>query len=137
MIVGELGAGRSIEDLLTDFPYIEEADIREALAYAAELAQAHDVLASPEMLFLVDMNLTPLWTSYLSAAGHDAVHWSTVGPIDAEDGFAAHSGLVVITNDLDFPRILACTRAAGPSVILLRGYPLTPEARGPDRKSVV
>jgi|SRR5579883_130279 predicted nuclease of predicted toxin-antitoxin system len=83
------------------------------------------------MRFLVDMNLTPRWTSYLSAAGHDAVHWSTVGPIDAEDGFAAHSGLVVITNDLDFPRILACTRAAGPSVILLRGYPLTPEARGP------
>jgi uncharacterized protein (DUF433 family) len=43
MIVGELGAGRSIEELLADFPYLEEADIREALAYAAELAQGHDV----------------------------------------------------------------------------------------------
>jgi uncharacterized protein (DUF433 family) len=43
MIVGELGAGRNIEELLADFPYLEEADIREALAYAAELAQGHDV----------------------------------------------------------------------------------------------
>ncbi len=47
MIVGELGAGRSIEDLLADFPYLEEPDIREALAYAAELAQGHDVPVAP------------------------------------------------------------------------------------------
>jgi uncharacterized protein (DUF433 family) len=47
MIVGELGAGRSIEDLLSDFPYLEEADIREALAYAGELAQGHDVPVAP------------------------------------------------------------------------------------------
>ena len=43
MILGELGAGRNIEELLADFPYLEEADIREALAYAAELAQGHEV----------------------------------------------------------------------------------------------
>jgi uncharacterized protein (DUF433 family) len=44
MIVGELGAGRSIPELLADFPYLEEADIREALGYAAQLAQGRDVL---------------------------------------------------------------------------------------------
>jgi uncharacterized protein (DUF433 family) len=38
MILGELAAGRTIEQLLADFPYLEEADIREALGYAAELA---------------------------------------------------------------------------------------------------
>ena len=43
MILGELGAGRTIQELLSDFPYLEEADIREALAYAAELAQGHEV----------------------------------------------------------------------------------------------
>jgi uncharacterized protein (DUF433 family) len=43
MILGELGAGRSIEELLADFPYLEDADIREALAYGAELAQGHDI----------------------------------------------------------------------------------------------
>ena len=38
---------------------------------------------------------------------------------------------VLITNDLDFPLILAHTRVAKPSVILLREEPLTPELRGP------
>jgi predicted nuclease of predicted toxin-antitoxin system len=36
---------------------------------------------------------------------------------------------VILTNDLDFPQILAHTRQARPSVILLRGEPLTPELR--------
>ncbi len=36
----------------------------------------------------------------------------------------------MITNDLDFPRILAHTLASGPSVILLRREPLIPEVRG-------
>lgn len=43
MIVEALAAGRTIEQLLTDFPYLEEADIREALGFAAQLAQGHDV----------------------------------------------------------------------------------------------
>ena len=43
MIVESIAAGRSIADLLADFPYLEEADIREALAYAASLAQGRDV----------------------------------------------------------------------------------------------
>ncbi len=43
MIVEALAAGRTIEQLLADFPYLEEADIREALGFAAQLAQGHDV----------------------------------------------------------------------------------------------
>ncbi len=43
MIVEAMAAGRGIEQLLEDFPYLEEADIREALAFAAQLAQGHDV----------------------------------------------------------------------------------------------
>jgi uncharacterized protein (DUF433 family) len=37
MILEALSAGRTIEQLLLDFPYLEEADIREALAFAAQL----------------------------------------------------------------------------------------------------
>ncbi len=37
MIVEALAAGRPIEQLLFDFPYLEEEDIREALAFAALL----------------------------------------------------------------------------------------------------
>lgn len=39
MVVESLAAGRTIPDLLADFPYLEEQDIRESLAYAASLAQ--------------------------------------------------------------------------------------------------
>jgi len=43
MIVEALAAGRTVEQLLADFPYIEEPDIREALAFAARLAQGHEI----------------------------------------------------------------------------------------------
>jgi predicted nuclease of predicted toxin-antitoxin system len=86
------------------------------------------------MRVLIDMNLTPRWTSYLVAAGHTAIHWSEVGSIRAKDGeicdYARDHKYVLLTNDLDFPRILAHTRDAMPSVILMRGEPLVPEARG-------
>jgi uncharacterized protein (DUF433 family) len=42
MIVEAMAAGRSIENLLADFPYVEEQDIRESLAYAAGLAQGRE-----------------------------------------------------------------------------------------------
>ena len=44
--------------------------------------------------------------------------------------FARASGCVLLTNNLDFPQILAHTHEASPSVVLLRGQPLVPEARG-------
>jgi uncharacterized protein (DUF433 family) len=43
MIVEAMAAGRSTADLLADFPYLEEQDISEALAYAASLAQGREV----------------------------------------------------------------------------------------------
>jgi uncharacterized protein (DUF433 family) len=43
MIVEALSAGRTIEQLLVDFPYLEEPDIRDALAFAGRLAQGHEI----------------------------------------------------------------------------------------------
>jgi uncharacterized protein (DUF433 family) len=43
MIVGQIGAGRSIEDLLTDHPYLEREDILQALRYAAWLAEERHI----------------------------------------------------------------------------------------------
>ena len=43
MIVEALAAGRTVAELLADFPYLEEEDIREALAFAARLAQGHEI----------------------------------------------------------------------------------------------
>jgi predicted nuclease of predicted toxin-antitoxin system len=86
------------------------------------------------MRLLLDMNLTPRWVHYLIPAGHECTHWSDLGPGNTPDAeiceFARVHGLVLITNDLDFPQILAYTKEAKPSIILLRGEPLTPEMRG-------
>jgi len=38
MLVEAMSAGRTIQDLLDDFPYLEEQDIFEALGFAAQLA---------------------------------------------------------------------------------------------------
>jgi predicted nuclease of predicted toxin-antitoxin system len=85
------------------------------------------------MRLLIDMNLTPRWVAFLEAGGHEALHWSMVGAPDAKDTqiceYARQNGFVVLTNDLDFPQILAHTKDAAPSVLLLRGQPLTPEFR--------
>lgn len=43
MILEALSAGRTTKELLDDFPYLEEDDIGEALAYAASLAQGREI----------------------------------------------------------------------------------------------
>jgi uncharacterized protein (DUF433 family) len=44
MIVGEIGAGRSIDDVLADYPYLEREDILQALRYAAWLAEEREAI---------------------------------------------------------------------------------------------
>jgi uncharacterized protein (DUF433 family) len=43
MVVGQIGAGVSVEELLNDYPYLEREDIMQALQYAAALAQWREV----------------------------------------------------------------------------------------------
>lgn len=47
MIVGQVAAGRTADDLLRDYPYLERADIDEALRYAAWLAEERELAAAP------------------------------------------------------------------------------------------
>lgn len=44
MVVGQIAAGRSIADLLVDYPYLEHEDILQALAYASWLAEEREVV---------------------------------------------------------------------------------------------
>lgn len=44
MIVGQIGAGRGIDDVLSDFPYLEREDILQALRYAAWRAEEREVV---------------------------------------------------------------------------------------------
>ena len=43
MIVAQIGAGRSVDELLADYPYLEREDILEALRYAAWRAQEREI----------------------------------------------------------------------------------------------
>jgi uncharacterized protein (DUF433 family) len=39
MVVGQISAGRSVDEVLADYPYLEREDILQALRYAAALTQ--------------------------------------------------------------------------------------------------
>jgi uncharacterized protein (DUF433 family) len=47
MIVGQLGGGATIDELLDEFPYLEREDILEALRYASWLAQEREIELAP------------------------------------------------------------------------------------------
>lgn len=44
MIIKQLAAGQTVESLLSDFPYLEDEDIRQSLHYAAILADEREVV---------------------------------------------------------------------------------------------
>jgi uncharacterized protein (DUF433 family) len=44
MIVGQIGAGHTIDELLADYPYLEREDILQALRYAAWRMREQEVL---------------------------------------------------------------------------------------------
>ena len=44
MIVGQIAAGRTFDDLLADYPYLEREDLLQALRYAAWRAEEREVL---------------------------------------------------------------------------------------------
>jgi predicted nuclease of predicted toxin-antitoxin system len=73
--------------------------------------------------FLVDMALSPDLATWLAGQGHDAVHASTIGLFrspDAEIMARAKAEHRTVTADLDYPQLLAMSRAIEPSVILFR-----------------
>jgi uncharacterized protein (DUF433 family) len=43
-VVGQIGAGRTVDELLADYPYIEREDILQALRYAAWLAEEREAV---------------------------------------------------------------------------------------------
>ncbi|HEY2675355.1 MAG TPA: DUF5615 family PIN-like protein [Steroidobacteraceae bacterium] len=86
------------------------------------------------MKILVDMNLSPRWVEFLASAGHECVHWCSIGDADAPDialmEHAAKHDCVVLTHDLDFGGILAATAGKKPSVVQIRAENLSPAAIG-------
>ncbi len=43
VIVGQIAAGRTVDELLSDYPYLEREDIAEALRYAAWRVEEREI----------------------------------------------------------------------------------------------
>jgi predicted nuclease of predicted toxin-antitoxin system len=71
------------------------------------------------------MPVTPQAVPHLEAGGHDAVHASKIGLETQADSEilerARAEERIVITADLDYPRLLALLNAERPGLILFRG----------------
>ncbi len=48
MVVGLIGAGRTIEQVLVDYPYLEREDVLQALRYAAWRAEDRELTLAGE-----------------------------------------------------------------------------------------
>ncbi|HCK83362.1 MAG TPA: hypothetical protein DHW63_02225 [Hyphomonadaceae bacterium] len=48
MVVNQIGAGRDIDEVLADYPYLEREDVLQALQYAAWLAEGKDLALAEE-----------------------------------------------------------------------------------------
>ncbi len=44
MIVNQIGSGQTVEEVLTDYPYLERDDILQALRYAAWRAEEREIV---------------------------------------------------------------------------------------------
>jgi predicted nuclease of predicted toxin-antitoxin system len=77
------------------------------------------------MRFLIDMQLSPALAVWLEQKGNDAKHAYSAGLGHASDEeileAARKEDRIVITADLDFPRLIALVGASGPGLILFRG----------------
>ena len=77
------------------------------------------------MKFLVDMPLSPGLAEWLIHQGHEAVHAMHINLEKAPDieilEYARKEGHIVITADLDYPRLLALMKTQNPGIILFRG----------------
>lgn len=76
------------------------------------------------MILILDENLPPRWRDFPVPLGVTATHWSDIGKIGDPDeaifDYACDYDAIIITQDLDFTRILALRGARLPSVIQLR-----------------
>src|ERR1700728_1821318 len=70
MIAGQIGAGVSIEKLLSDYPYLEREDILQALRYAAMPARGRTGLG---MKLLLHMNWHPFRVQLLTASSSNPI----------------------------------------------------------------
>jgi predicted nuclease of predicted toxin-antitoxin system len=77
------------------------------------------------MNFLLDMPVSPKLVSVVQSFNYTGIHVSTIGLGTATDleilDKARNELSIIITADLDFPRLIALSAEKGPGLILFRG----------------
>ena len=48
MVVGQIGSGSSVDDLLAEYPYLEREDVLQSLRYAAWRAEEREIILAGE-----------------------------------------------------------------------------------------
>jgi predicted nuclease of predicted toxin-antitoxin system len=83
------------------------------------------------MKFLLDMGISPEAGAFLRGLGFEATHLHDEGLDTLPDPSilvkAREQGCVLLTHDLDFPELVAASRAALPSVVVFRLHNMKPE----------
>jgi uncharacterized protein (DUF433 family) len=121
MILGNLGAGVTIERLLELYPYLEREDVLEAMRYGAWLASereitfeaALEVCRRHEPLAGMDPSAEPA----RARCGALARHRCTRCADDDIIAWAAQEGRAVFTADLDFAAAIATRGLTAPDVV--------------------
>jgi predicted nuclease of predicted toxin-antitoxin system len=88
------------------------------------------------VIIVVDNCLPLSWIEFLRQHGHIAHHWRDLGPPSAPDSeimrWAVQNRAIVLTQDLDFTKLLFQAGAAMPSLIQLRLDDVRPKNIGND-----
>ena len=88
------------------------------------------------MTIVIDNCLPLSWVEYLRQHWHIARHWRELSPPNAPDAeitqWANQNNAVVLTQDLDFTKLLFQSRALLPSVIQLRLDDVRPKSIAED-----
>ena len=76
------------------------------------------------MRLLADLHISPQTVAFLKSLGHDVVRVNDILPVNADDELiieqARRDSRVILTQDLDFSRIIAISGESAPSLISLR-----------------
>ena len=76
------------------------------------------------MRLTIDENLPPSWCEFLTQEGYETHHWKDLGscgdPDDLILDYAQAHQTIILTQDLDFTRLLALRGSGLPTVIQLR-----------------
>lgn len=124
MVIGQIGASHSIDEILADYSYLEREDILQARRGATPLGaqksarscwRRHEAAGRHEPVAALGR--------LLAAADIEAAHWSTLGANNAPDVLIMDYAR---THDLDFGAILAVTHGAEPSVVQIRAQDVSP-----------